>query len=242
MYALALVLFLLVWQLVSLGTNPIYLPSPLRTLGAAVQLVETNVLGESVLISLLRILVGWALSSAIGIPVGLVMGRLRLVQDFATPYIQFFRFIPPIAFVTLAIIWFGAGETSKVMLIVYTTVFVVVLNTMAGAASVKEGSVRAARSLGASDRQVLRHVVLPETVPYIITDMRLAMGNSFVTIVSAEMVAANAGIGYLIWSSRLYMRTDQIFVAIVALGTLGFLADCAFRAAAARLLGKYAVQ
>jgi NitT/TauT family transport system permease protein len=141
--------------------------------------------------------------------------------------------------VSLFLIWFGSGEASKIMLIIYTTVFIVVLNTMAGAVTVNEGAIRAARCLGATESQLLFRVVIPLTVPYMITGMRIAMGSSFMTIVAAEMIAANSGIGYIIWSSRNYMLTDQIFVAIVTLGLMGFISDRAVNWVAKRLLRKY---
>ena len=111
------------------------------------------------------------------------------------PYTEFLRFIPATALITVAVIWFGIGEGSKIFLIIYTTVFIVIINTAAGVAAVAPNKIRAARSLGASRAQVFFFVALPATVPYILTGMRLAMANSFVTIIAAELVAANNGLG-----------------------------------------------
>ena len=127
------------------------------------------------------------------------------------PYTEFLRFIPATALITVAVIWFGIGEGSKIFLIIYTTVFIVIINTAAGVSAVAPNKIRAARSLGASRAQVFWYVALPATVPYILTGMRLAMGNSFVTIIAAELVAANVGLGKMIWDARLYMLVDQIF-------------------------------
>ena len=145
------------------------------------------------------------------------------------PYTEFLRFIPATALITVAVIWFGIGEGSKIFLIIYTTVFIVIINTAAGVSAVAPNKIRAARSLGASRAQVFFFVALPATVPYILTGMRLAMANSFVTIIAAELVAANAGLGKMIWDSRMYMLVDQIFVALLVLGLLGFTADRLFR-------------
>jgi ABC-type nitrate/sulfonate/bicarbonate transport system permease component len=131
--------------------------------------------------------------------------------------------------ITVAVIWFGIGEGSKIFLIIYTTVFIVILNTAAGVSAVAPNKIRAARSLGAGAGQVFFFVALPATMPYILTGMRLAMANSFVTIIAAELVAANNGLGRMIWDSRMYMLVDQIFVALVVLGFLGFTADRLFR-------------
>jgi len=169
------------------------------------------------------------------------MGYFRWVRRLFDPYIEFFRFIPPIAFVTLAVIWLGPGEASKVALIFYTTVFIVTLNTIAGTVSVPELRLRAAASLGAGPLTTLRTVIVPSTVPYMVTGARLAMGNSFLTIVSAEIVAAQEGLGSLIWNARNYSRTEWVFVGIITLGLLGFLFDRILRIAARTLLKRYGV-
>jgi NitT/TauT family transport system permease protein len=151
------------------------------------------------------------------------------------------RYIPPIAFVGLFVVWFGAGELSKVMLVFYTAFFIVVINTMVGALSTPVGLLRAARCLGTSEHQTLVRVVLPCTVPYIVTGLRMALGNAFIVIAAAEMLAANSGMGFLIWSSRSLMLTDQIFVGFVILGMMGFAADRLLRFSTARLFPFYRV-
>ena len=137
---------------------------------------------------------GWSLGLIIGIPVGVVMGYFSFVRRLLDPYVEFFRFIPPIAFVTLAVIWLGPGEASKVALILYTTIFIVTLNVIAGVLSVTIATA-GGRIAGGRPHQTLLTVIFPSTVPYIVTGARLAMGNSFLTIVSAEIVAAQVGSG-----------------------------------------------
>jgi taurine transport system permease protein len=128
------------------------------------------------------------------------------------------------------------------VLIFYTTVFIVTLNTIAGVLAVDDTKLRAAESLGANKLQMMMSVVVPASVPYMVTGARLAMGNSFLTIVSAEIVAAQEGLGALIWTSRNYGRTEWVFVGIVALGILGFLFDRVIRVAARTFLRRYAVK
>jgi NitT/TauT family transport system permease protein len=233
---------LLAWQLLSTQYTATFLPSPSETWDGARELAEDGTLFDSVVASSRRILIGWGLGLAVGIPVGLLMGRVSIVRRLLDPYIEFFRFIPPIAFVTLAVIWLGVGESSKVVLIFYTTVFIVTLNTIAGVLAVDETKLRAAESLGANKLQIMLSVVVPASVPYMVTGARLAMGNSFLTIVSAEIVAAQEGLGALIWTSRNYGRTEWVFVGIVALGILGFIFDRVIRVAARTFLGRYAVK
>lgn len=234
---------IVLWHVVAvLVDRPIFLPTPQATLDGAIELAERGILQESIRISFIRILVGWAIGSLIGIPLGLLMGRVRLVKALAEPYVEFFRFIPPIAFLTLAVTWFGLGETSKIVLIVWTTLFMVAINTMVGVFNVDQHKIEAARSLGASEVQLFARVAVPATVPFILTGMKIAMGNSFMTVVAAEMIAANAGVGWLIFDSRLYLKTDWIFVGIITLGLMGFVTDRIFRLVSTRLLKRYDVR
>lgn len=235
----AVVVGVLVWHWLSTTTSPLFLPSPLQTWEAAIELWSDGVMWASIAASAGRILVGWALGLVLGIPLGILMGHFRIVRMAFDPYIEFFRFIPPIAFVTLAVIWLGPGELSKVSLILYTTVFIVTLNTLAGVLAVNPLRIRAAEALGAGSAQVLRTVVVPSTIPYMVTGARLAMGNSFLTIVSAEIVAAQVGLGALIWTSRNYGRTDWVFVGIIVLGILGFIFDKVLRLIVKKLLHRY---
>lgn len=220
----------LIWHVCSAWLFPsVLFPTLWKVILKAIELAEDGTLWEQVSASLGRIAAGFAGGAAIGIPVGLAIGSFPLVRRLLEPYTEFLRFIPATALITVAVIWFGIGETSKIFLIIYTTVFIVIINTAAGVSAVAPNKIRAARSLGASSAQVFFFVALPATVPYILTGMRLAMANSFVTIVAAELVAANNGLGRMIWDSRMYMLVDQIFVALVVLGFLGFTADRLFR-------------
>ncbi len=234
-------LFIFGWWIVSEFSHPLFVPSPWLTVMTAIELAGTGFLHESILMSMGRIMGGWLLGCALGIPLGLLMGWLPGVRTFATPYIQGLRYIPPISFVGIFIVWFGLGEASKIMLVFYTSFFVIVINTMAGTLSASPGVLRAARSLGATETQVLLQVVVPETVPYIVTGMRMAMGNAFIVIAAAEMLAARSGMGYLIWSARNFMLTDQIFVGFLGLGLLGLTTDQVFRFLVYRFFSRYRV-
>ena len=144
---------------------------------------------ENIDASLARIAVGFLLGSVIGIPIGLVIGSFKIARKLIEPWTEFLRFIPSVAMITIAVIWFGIGEGSKIFLIIYTTIFIVILNTAAGVASIAPNKLRAAQALGANRWQLFSLVALPATVPYILTGMRLAMSNSFTTIVAAELIS-----------------------------------------------------
>lgn len=232
---------LVLWQLLSMMTTPLFLPSPALTWQGLVELWTDGTLTGSMLASGARIGVGWSIGVIVGVPLGIFMGHYRWVRQFFEPYIEFFRFIPPIAFVTLAVIWMGPGETSKIALIFYTTVFIVTLNTLAGALAVPELRLRAAAALGANRFTTLMTVVVPSSVPYMITGARIAMGNSFLTIVSAEIVAAEKGLGALIWIARNYSRTEWVFAGIIVLGLMGFIFDRVLRLVTQRLLKRYGI-
>lgn len=229
------------WQLLSLLYGPEILPGPVYTAKGGYELLSDGTLLQYIGISSYRVLLGWTLGSVVAIPVGLIIGKVNAVRVVAEPFLNFIRFIPPIAFITLFLVWFGIGETSKVMLILYATFFIVVLNTLTGVLSVEEDKIRSARSMGATEWQIVLHVIVPATVPYMFTGIRLAMGTSFMAIIGAEMIASNEGVGYLIWNSRLFFRTDWIFVGLICLGLMGFLTDRAVALIGRKLLSRYGV-
>lgn len=243
--SLSLALFWLallgIWQLGAALYGPEVVPGPADTWRGARELLADGTLTRYIGISFYRVLIGWSLGSLIAIPIGLAIGRVAWIRAFAEPFLNFIRFIPPIAFITLFLVWFGIGEQSKIALILYATLFIVVMNTLTGVLSVEEDKIRSARSMGASEWQILVHVVVPATTPYIFTGIRLAMGTSYMAIIGAEMIAANEGVGFLIWNSRLFFRTDWIFVGLISLGLMGFLTDRLVGWLGRRVLYRYGV-
>jgi ABC-type nitrate/sulfonate/bicarbonate transport system permease component len=239
-YAAGFAALFAIWHVASAYiVRSVLFPPPSQVIERAIELLRDGTLEEQVVVSLRRIMTGFLAGSLLGVPLGLAIGSFRPVRYLLEPFTEFFRFIPATAMITVAVIWFGIGEGSKIFLIIYTTVFIVTLNTAAGVGAIAPNKIRAARSLGANAWQVFVHVALPATAPYILTGMRLAMGNSFVTIVAAELIAANAGLGKMIWDARLYMLVDQIFVALLTLGLLGFVTDRLFRWAIHLFAGRF---
>ena len=214
-------------------------PAAAVVLDTGIEMVRSGELFEHIAISLQRILLGFFIGSALAAPIGLLMGSVRKVRMIFDPYTQFFRFMPSLAWLTPVVMWFGVGETSKVLIIIYTTMFIVLINTIVGVANIAPNKLRAAACLGATPVKAFLHVTLPATLPFILTGMRLAMGNSFATVVAAEMIAADSGLGYLIFNSRLWMATDSIFIGIVCLGTLGLITDRFFRYLIVRFAHQY---
>ena len=241
MTAVAVLTALFVWTLAATLTSPFFLPSPLSVGNAIVDLTVNGTLPNAVAISYFRILVGWAVGCTVAIPLALFAGRITLVRQLVEPFFNFFRFVPPIVLLGVAILWFGIGEGSKIAIIIYTSLFTVFMNTMAGATTVDESPSRAALCLGATKRQVLWRVVLPATVPAILVGMRVGMGFSFMSVVAAEMIAANEGVGFLIYNARLFLKTANAFAGILTLGAMGLLADYVFRLLARKLFPKHAL-
>ncbi|MEO8848858.1 MAG: ABC transporter permease [Casimicrobiaceae bacterium] len=204
-------------------------PPPLPVLRKAAELIANGELPVNVWVSLRRILIGFAFGSMVGIVVGLLVGSFMTFRRLLDPVVETLRFIPAVAMITVAVIWFGIGEVAKIFIIFYGTVFIVIISTAAGVASIPPNKPRAALSLGANRLQLFLFVTLPATVPFILTGMRLAMANAFTTIVAAELVAANQGIGTLLWQSRLYMQVDTVFVVLLTLAVMGFIVDRCFR-------------
>lgn len=239
-YALSVAMILALWQYGSShAIIPLLFPSPLSTWRVAMHLLHEGRLSVDMIASLQRVALGFVIGGSAGVVLGMLMGSFRPVRIVFDPYVQFFRALPALAWIPAAMVWLGTGEESKVALLVYTTVFVVALNTMIGVSSVPANPLRAARCFGCTDWQVFRMVKVPATVPYMLTGMRLAMGNCFSTIVAAELLAPKDGIGYLIFSARTWMQTEFAFVGIVVLGLLGFVVDRAFVFATQRLLRRF---
>lgn len=241
MTMLTLVVTLALWSAGASVSSPWFFPSPMAVVNAMVDLTQSGDLPYAIGISYFRILVGWGIGCTIAIPIALVAGRITAIRLVVEPFFNFFRFIPPIALLGIAILWFGIGENSKIAIIIYTSLFTVFINTMAGAASIDETPSRAARSLGATRRQILLKIVLPSTVPAILIGMRVGMGFSFMSVVAAEMIAANEGVGFLIYNARLFLKTANAFAGIITLGTMGLIADVVFRFVARQLFRKHAL-
>lgn len=229
----------IVWAIASRTLDSPLFPSPLRIAQALVESIGNGTLLADIAVSVRRIAIGFVLGCIVGVPLGLAMGLFPLVRAFCDPVVQFLRFVPPIAWLIPAIMWFGIGETSKIAIIFYMTVFLVLLNTMTGVAAIPRNQLRSAQNYGVSGWQLFAWIVFPATLSYSVAGARIAMGNSFAAVVGAELIAANAGLGYRIVDSGQWMAMDQMFGAMLVLGLLGIAADRLARLLAARFLRHY---
>ncbi len=217
----------------------VMLPSPIEVLGSSIDLAKTGELQDHVRASVARIISGYAIGSAFGIFLGVALGRSRFLESFVGPILQMARAIPPLALVPLIIFWFGINESAKVSLIAWASFFPVWISTLLGVKGVNPLFVRAGQSLGAKRTVLLRRVIIPATLAPIFAGMRVALSISFTVLVAAELAGALAGLGYLIQTSALSFRVDNIFVGIVILAILGFIADALFMAVLYRVFPWY---
>jgi ABC-type nitrate/sulfonate/bicarbonate transport system permease component len=205
--------------------NPLFLPAPTRVGAAAWRLLVTGELVRHFGDSLLRIAWANAVAVAVAVPLGFFMGLYRPVEDLVDGLLNLLRPIPPLAWIPLAILWFGIGERSVVFITLLSAFFAMLLNTIAGVRGVEKSLIRAALSLGASRRVLLTRVIFPATLPSLFTGLRIALGVSWMSIVAAELIAASSGLGFLITYYRELMRPDIILVGMLSIGIVGFLMD-----------------
>jgi taurine transport system permease protein len=213
--------------------KPLFLPKPEAIWTAVRQSIagdlDNNTLWVHIGWSLVRVLGAFVLAVVVGIPLGLAMGVSRWARGFFDPVIEFYRPLPPLAYLPLMIIWFGIGEESKILLIFLACFAPVALAARAGVRSVNPEQMNAARSMGASRSQVLRYVVLPSALPEILVGLRIGMGVGWTTLVAAEMVAANAGLGQMVLNASNFLRTDVVVMGIIVIGFFAFLFELAMR-------------
>ncbi len=172
-----------------------------------------------------RVLAGFAIAAAVGIPAGIGIGRYRVVSDLLDPVVQLLRPIPVSAWVPFSLVFFGIRPAAAIFLVAIGAFFPVVLNAAAGARYVSELHLRSARMLGASPARTLWAVILPASLPSILTGLRLAMGLAWVLVIVAEMISVKSGLGYELWNAYYYARMDVIVAAMITIGALGFVFD-----------------
>lgn len=232
---LAIVVLAILWIMSARfeWTDPEFLPGPASVWDKFVEVYADGyrrvTLQEHVSASLSRILWGFGYGCLVGIPLGLAMGLSNILRGIFDPIVEFFRPIPPLAFIPLVIIWFGIGEESKILLLFLAALWIMVIAARSGVLSVKLSKVHAAYSLGASKWQVLRYVILPNALPEIFIGMRVALGVCWGTLVAAELLGAQEGIGQMIWVAQKFFLTEIVIIGIVLIGIIGVAMDLLMR-------------
>jgi len=232
--ATILILLFIWWLITALGwVKPLFVPSPQSIFIKFLSVWKVGFTGSPlwlhILISTYRVFSAFLLACAIGIPLGLAMGMNPFIRGIFDPPIEFYRPIPPLAYLPLMIIWFGIGETSKILLIFLSVFAPVALGARSGVRSAGIEQIHAAYSFGATRWQVLRHVILPFAMPEILTSMRIGIGFGWTTLVAAEMVAATQGIGYMVLSASQFLQTSVVIMGIVVIAAIAYLFDMLMR-------------
>ncbi len=234
--ALGVLAVLAAWALASAFASPAALPSPLRVARTLVEETGGGGLPASVAASLARALAGFALGAAGGVVVGGLMGVSRPIGAALRPLLEVARPVPPLAWIPLAILWFGIDDASKVFVVALGAFFPVLVSTYFGIRRLDPAYVRAARSLGARRSAVFARVIVPAALPDIFTGLRMGWALGFISLIAAELVSARSGLGYLLTTGRLNDRLDLILASVVVIGALGLMAEWLLRAAGQRLL------
>ncbi|MGB7242054.1 MAG: ABC transporter permease subunit [Sulfitobacter sp.] len=232
---LTVVVLLAVWWVVTAAglVKPLFVPSPGAIIDKFVTIWTKGFTGtpmwEHIAISAARVFGAFLLACVIGIPLGLAMGMTPAIRGIFDPIIEFYRPIPPLAYLPLMIIWFGIGETSKVLLIFLSVFAPVALGARAGVKSAAIEQIHAVYSMGATRRQVLMRVILPSAMPEILTAMRIGIGFGWTTLVAAEMVAATKGIGYMVLTASQFLQTSTVIMGIIVIAAIAYAFDMLMR-------------
>lgn len=215
----------LIWE--SFARSGAFAPALAPTLSTIGSTFARMVLDGSILrhtlYTLYRVLLGFLLAGAVGLPIGILMGRFRRVERFFVPLVSVFMPIPSLAWVPVFILWFGLGNTATIAIVFYAATFPMVFNTWTGVRSVNRLWIRAAEAMGADEKVLFYKVVLPGALPFVITGLRLAFARAWIAVVGAEMIAASSwGLGWVIFDSKEFLATDVMLGSLVVIGVVGF--------------------
>ena len=232
---ITVVVLLALWWLAShlRWVPPLFLPTPEVVFerlyeSAAGQLTDAP-LAEHFGWSMFRVFTAFIAACLTAIPIGVAMGVSRVMRGIFDPPIEFYRPLPPLAYLPLIVIWFGIDELSKILLIYLACFAPLAMSARAGVRSVSQEQIHAAYSMGATKRQVIFHVIVPAAMPEILTAMRIAIGFGWTTLVAAEMVAANKGLGQMVLNASNFLRTDIVIMGIIVIGVVAYLFDLLMR-------------
>lgn len=223
------------WHVASTSgwVSPVFLPPPASILSAFIRLFQTGYVDSTLLqhigASLGRVFSALFFSVLVGVPAGLLIATSPIGRGVLDPIVEFLRPLPPLAYLPLVIIWFGIGETSKVLVIALSMAPAIIISTAAGVRSASKSQVNAARAFGATPLQLLTHVLLPAAIPSILTGIRIALGAGWTTLVAAELVAAGRGLGYMIQSAAQFLVTDVVIAGILVISAVAFAFEALLR-------------
>ncbi len=239
------VLILAPWAAIVLGwyaiaysglINPALVPTPHAVASRFWELLTTAGLPFDMWMSTQRVFLGVSSGIVLAVPVGFVLGWYREIRSFIDPLINFFRALPPIALIPLVVVYFGIGEAAKVVILFYASFFAGVIVMYEGIAQISPIYVRVAKTLGATDREIFLKVIIPLTVPHMLTALRVALGVAWATLVASELIAAQQGLGAVIQNAASFFQLDIIYVGIICIGFIALAMDLVLRTVTRRLV------
>ena len=211
------------------GVSAQVFPGPIKVAVAMFELIASGALLKHAVASLFRVTVGFYLAILLGIPLGIIMGRSKILDLFINPVVQFLRPISPLAWIPLAMLWFGIGDKPAIFLIFLSSFFPMLVSTSIAVNSINSIYFQVAANFNFSKAEVVKKIILPAIIPEIITTLRLTITIAWLVVVAAEMIAVQSGLGYLILDSRNALRMDYVMVGMVAIGIIGLLLDTGMR-------------
>ena len=231
---LSLICFILIivaWCALSFGgvVSELFLPTPLAVVRKLVEMYQDGSLWANCYESTMRVVIGWVFSVIVALPCGMLMANSKKFSAFIQPIIEFARYLPVVALVPLTLLYLGIGESQKYTIIFLGTFFQLVLMVCDTVSGVDQNFINAAKTLGASKKQIYLEVIFPAALPGLMDDFRLTIGWAWTYLVVAEMVAASNGLGYMILTSQRYLATDTIFAGLILIGLIGLVTDFIFR-------------
>jgi len=231
----SVLVFLLIWQFTTNRglINQVFLPSPKRVWQTFIELVQQGYKGQSLLmhiaISMERLFIALSFAIAIGVPLGLLAGSSRLVRAIIDPFIEFYRPLPPLAYYTLIVLWFGIGDESKIILLFLNAFAPLLIGVIFSVQNIPIDRINGAKSLGAKGINLFISVIFRSCLPDILTSLRTAIGVAYATLVAAEMVAAVSGIGWMVLDASKYLRNDIVYVGVIIMGMIAIILDSLVR-------------
>jgi NitT/TauT family transport system permease protein len=219
-----------IWWVVVVQSESLIFPTPLQVAAGAVELARDGTLWQHIVASLVRVATGFLIALMVALPLGLWMGRVDAVYRTLNPVFQILRPISPIAWIPIAILWFGVGDMAPVFLIFLAAVFPMIVQTAAGVHAIDARYLRAAENFGVPRAKLLRQVIVPAVLPEVLTGMRISLGVAWLVVVAAEMIVRGSGLGYLIMDSRnAGNRYDLVVAAMIIIGLIGLGIDVLMR-------------
>jgi len=215
---------LIIWQVGSYLKliNPFIMPAPLEIIKSFFSMLLKGPLLIDIYSSVKRVFVGFVCAFLIAVPLGIVLGWNKQLAQYFLPAIELIRPIPPIAWIPLAILWFGVSNISSYFITTIASFFPIFVNSFVGAESVEKVHINAALSLGASRKLIITEILLPSALPFVLTGMRIGLGVAWMSVIAAELIAAQSGLGYMIQLHRMLLDTQKVIAGMITIGIIGF--------------------